>query len=156
MVADAFGVYRGWCRAAPSCLEYNPRGVPEGPLDIAALSCSVCRCSPQQHVIAEPTGYNPWSEKHVNARKAYDERLLSNTERAQVRKAKGDAEYRSRNYKKAYEHYTIALESTPDSHLLLANRCQAYLQVGRVELALADAQRALALAPDWAKGHYRL
>jgi len=107
-------------------------------------------------VIAEPTGYNPWSEKHVNARKAYDERLLSNTERAQVRKAKGDAEYRSRNYKKAYEHYTIALESTPDSHLLLANRCQAYLQVGRVELALADAQRALALAPDWAKGHYRL
>ena len=35
---DAFGLFRGWCRSAPSCLEYTPTSVPTGAAEIAPLT----------------------------------------------------------------------------------------------------------------------
>ena len=47
-------------------------------------------------------------------------------------------------------------QSTPDNHLILGNRCQTYLKVDKVPAALRDAERAVEIAPEWAKGQYRL
>jgi len=150
---DAFGLFRGWCRAAPSCLEYVPVAAPGGALDTRALACSRCRCQPQQHQAVDvgPAGYDPHSPEQVEARRPYDERLQSPEERAATRKARGDAAFRAKNYRTAYEHYTAALEATPSSLTLLGNRAQAYLKVGRHELARADAEAATTLAPSWPK-----
>jgi len=156
MVCDAFGLFRGWCRVVPSCLEYVPCGEPEGAWDTNALLCSRCRCLPQQHFACDAKGYDPHSEEQLRERRKYDERLLPAADRAAARKAKGDESYSKKNFRDAYQHYSVAIEADPTSHQLLGNRCQAYLKVGRLEPALEDAQRAVALAPEWPKGHYRL
>jgi tetratricopeptide (TPR) repeat protein len=155
MGRDAFGLFRGWCTRAPSCLEYVATGEPLDPADIAPLRCARCRYLPQEHVPAVEEGYDPNSEEHLAARRKHDARLLPPEERAAVFKANADAAFKERNYRTAYLEYTRAIEATPDNHLLLGNRCQAYLKVNRVDAALADAERVVALAPDWAKGHYR-
>jgi len=156
MVYDAFGLFRGWCRTVPGCLEYMPMGHPQGAWDTAALRCARCRMMPQQHHPTEAEGYDPNSEEQLAERRKYDERLQDPSKLAAARKAQGDAEFKAKNYRRAYQHYSVALEATPDSHVLLGNRCQTYLRVGRLELALADAERAVELAPDWPKGRYRL
>ena len=51
---------------------------------------------------------------------------------------------------------SVALEATPESHTILSNRCQTYLQVGKFDVALLDAERIVEVAPEWSKGHYRL
>lgn len=156
MVCDAFGQFRGWCRAAPNCLEYMPARAPEGPADTAAMRCSRCRCMPQQHVATAEAGYDPQSAEQLAARRQYDERLQPAEERAARHKADGDAAFKAKNFRTAYQHYTAALEATPDDHRVLSNRCQTYLRVSRHELALSDAERLVQLAPEWPKAHYRL
>ena len=69
--------------------------------------------------------------------------LLPPDERAARHKASADAAYCSHNFRSAYEGYTEALEATPSDAVLLANRCQAYLRVGRPALAREDAASAV-------------
>ena len=150
---DAFGLFRGWCRDRPSCLEYR---APSSPDDAQAGRCTTCGCLPQQHVPALAAGYDPQSAEQVASRSLYDASLLPPAERAARHKASADAAYSSRNFRSAYEGYTAALEATPSDAVLLANRCQAYLRAGRPALAREDAANAVRLRPDWAKAHYRL
>ncbi len=110
---------------------------------------------PQEHVATDSDGYDAQSVAHLAARRRHDPRLLAPEERAAKHKADADNAFRAKNYRTAYEHYSLALDATPDSHVLLSNRCQAYLKVGRHAAALADAERLVDLAPGWAKGHYR-
>ena len=124
--------------------------------DDSGVRCARCRCLPQEHVACKEEGYDPASQVHVAARRKYDPQLLPAEERAALFKARGDAAFKEKNFRTAYLEYTRAMEATPDNHVILANRCQAYLKVGKTDLALADAERAVALAPEWVKGHYRL
>jgi len=133
-----------------------PSGAPAGPADTRALQCSRCRCQPQQHHATSAEDYDPHSAGQVALRRSYDERLQSPAERAAARKARGDAAFKAGNFRTAYEHYSAAIQADADSHTLLGNRCQAYLKVGKLELARADALRATELAPRWPKGWYRL
>jgi Flp pilus assembly protein TadD len=153
---DAFGLFRGWCIRASGCLEYSAQGVAQDAADANPLRCSHCRCLPQEHVPAKADGYNPNSAEHLAERRKYDVRLLPPEERATIFKARADAAFRERNYRNAYLEYTKAIEATPYNHVLLGNRCQTYLKVGKVEAALLDAERAVDLAPEWPKAHYRL
>ena len=153
---DTFGCFRGWCKRNATCLEYVANGVPADAADIAALRCSHCRCLPQEHVPAIEEGYDPNSPEHLAARRQYDVRLLPPEERAAVYKGRADAAYKNRNYRTAYIEYTHAIEATPNSHVLVGNRCQTYIKLGKNEDALRDAERAVKLAPEWSKGRYRL
>ena len=156
MVLDAFGLFRGWCRDRPSCLEYRLGGAPSSADDAQAGRCTACGCLPQQHVPALAADYDPQSAEQVASRSLYDASLLPPVERAARHKASADAAFCSHNFRSAYEGYTAALEATPSDAVLLANRCQAYLRVGRPALARDDAASAVRLRPDWAKAHYRL
>lgn len=153
---DAFGLFRGWCTRASNCLEYTAQGVAQDAADANPLRCSHCRCLPQEHVPAKAEGYDPNSPEQLAERRKYDVRLLPPEERAAIFKGRADAAFKERNYRTAYLEYTKAIEATPDNHVLLGNRCQTYLKVGKVEAALRDAEQALQHAPDWPKGHYRL
>ena len=142
---DAFGLFRGHCLKEPSCLEYCTEGSPTGPLDTPQLRCSRCGCSPQDHA-------------PVSCRtEAHRERIEASqaTQAALAHKAAGDDAFRRRNFRTAYEEYGAALALTPDDAVLLSNRSLAYLQAGRLSPALADAERAAALAPGWSKAAYR-
>jgi len=109
----------------------------------------------REHVPACEKGYDPNSPEQLAARQKYDVRLLPPEERAAVFKERADAAFKQRNYRTAYLEYTRAIEATPDNHVLLGNRCQTYIKVDKREAALLDAERAISLAPDWGKGHYR-
>ena len=76
---DAFGLFRGWCRDRPSCLEYR---APSSPDDAQAGRCTTCGCLPQQHVPALAAGYDPKSAEQVASRSLYDASLLPPAERA--------------------------------------------------------------------------
>eukprot|EP00887_Chlorella_sp_A99_P005264 scaffold1.g5264.t1 len=78
--------------------------------------------------------------------------------RAEHLKQRGDAAIKDGNYRQAWERYTDAIAVKPDKqglHLLLGNRSLAYLKAGRHAEALADADAAAALAPQWHKVHWR-
>ena len=153
---DAFGLFRGWCRTSPSCLEYRvATEQPAGPADMRRLRCTRCQCLPQEHVATVKEGYNPHSERHYRERRRFDARLLSREDAIAHHKAAGDDAFRHKNFRTAYESYGEALALAPDDHVLLGNRSLAYLRVGRLTAALADAERAAALAPAWPKAAYR-
>ena len=147
---DAFGLFRGHCLKEPSCLEYCTEGSPTGPLDTPQLRCSRCGCSPQDHA--------PVSCRTEAHRERSRERIEASQDTAQAalaHKAAGDDAFRRRNFRTAYEEYGAALALTPDDAVLLSNRSLAYLRAGRLSPALADAERAAALAPSWSKAAYR-
>ena len=55
----------------------------------------------------------------------------------------------------ALKMYSQAIAGAETDHTLFGNRSAAYLALGLYEEALQDAQKAVALCPTWAKGHYR-
>ena len=156
LMRDTFGLYRGHCLREPSCLEYCTEGSPTGPLDTSQLCCSRCGCSPQEHAATAAEGTDDThSEAHRERNRARTEASHKNAQAALEHKAAGDDAFRRRNFRTAYEAYGSALALTPDDQVLLSNRSLAYLRAGRLGQALADAERAAALAPGWSKAAYR-
>ncbi|RLN90446.1 hypothetical protein BBJ28_00001307 [Nothophytophthora sp. Chile5] len=70
-------------------------------------------------------------------------------------KAKGNDAFARRRFQAATQFYSQAIELEPTSHLLYGNRAAAYHRLKKYELALADADAAVALHEPWVKGHYR-
>jgi len=68
---------------------------------------------------------------------------------------KANQKYTSRSYEEALELYNRAFSMTPYDHLVLGNRSITHLKSGSFKAALEDADLAVSLRPDWAKGHLR-
>ncbi|KAL6757507.1 hypothetical protein V8C86DRAFT_3026142 [Haematococcus lacustris] len=64
--------------------------------------------------------------------------------------------YRQHQYADAVALYSQALLLQPEDYTLLSNRAAAYLGQGYPDLALADAQQCVQLAPSWPKASFRL
>eukprot|EP00931_Biecheleriopsis_adriatica_P122780 TRINITY_DN97809_c0_g1_i1.p1 TRINITY_DN97809_c0_g1~~TRINITY_DN97809_c0_g1_i1.p1 ORF type:complete len:334 (-),score=80.05 TRINITY_DN97809_c0_g1_i1:96-1097(-) len=75
---------------------------------------------------------------------------------AEVRalKERGDEAYASRDYAKAAECYSEALEEVQDV-VVLSNRSASYSQRRRFDKALVDADKALKMEPCWARLYHR-
>ena len=56
----------------------------------------------------------------------------------------------------AIKMYSQAIAGDENDHTLFGNRSAAFLAVGLLEKALWDAEKAVKLKPDWAKGYYRM
>lgn len=69
-------------------------------------------------------------------------------------KDKGNAAFKAKEFDKAVEHFTDAIELN-ESHLLFSNRSGAYASLTLWKEALADAEKCVALNPTWAKGYGR-
>ena len=77
---------------------------------------------------------------------------------AEAAKAKGNGAFGRGDYAAALKHYSMAVRLSPagpDSHVYWANRSAAQAGVGDGTAALADANAALRLKPDYAKAHGR-
>lgn len=70
-------------------------------------------------------------------------------------KAKGNAAFKSANYKDAITWYTKALELDKTEETLYSNRAAAYSSIGDHKAALADADKTIELKPKWVKGYFR-
>ena len=76
--------------------------------------------------------------------------------KAEAARLEGNDAMRRRDYPAAFDCYTIALQSMPRDHLVLANRSQAALKLQHYSLAVRDAEAAISHGPAaWHKGHYR-
>ncbi|KAI9050166.1 hypothetical protein LZ554_006307 [Drepanopeziza brunnea f. sp. 'monogermtubi'] len=77
-------------------------------------------------------------------------------EEAEAFKAAGNKFYKAKQYRKAIEQYTKAVEAQPSSATYLSNRAAAYISNGEYVSALDDCTRADELDPDNAKILLRL
>ncbi|KAI5016570.1 hypothetical protein ZWY2020_006421 [Hordeum vulgare] len=71
-------------------------------------------------------------------------------------KARGNAAFSAGHFEEAAGHFGDAITLAPDNHILFSNRSVAYASLGRYKEVLVDADRTVALSPDWAKGYSRL
>ena len=55
----------------------------------------------------------------------------------------------------AIKHFTRAIELVPTNHVLFSNRSVAYAKQGEYQKALADAEEAVKLQPEWSKAYGR-
>ncbi|KAK9468779.1 hypothetical protein V1512DRAFT_269613 [Lipomyces arxii] len=77
-------------------------------------------------------------------------------EKAEVLKGEGNRFVAQRDYKAAIDAYTKAIALDPTNKIYYSNRAAAYSSSGQHELAVADAESALAIDVNYAKAYSRL
>lgn len=70
-------------------------------------------------------------------------------------KDQGNALFKAGNYLKAAALYTQAIKLDPSNPTLYSNRSAAFLNLVKLNKALADAEKTISLNPQWDKGHFR-
>ncbi|KAF3456947.1 hypothetical protein FNV43_RR01601 [Rhamnella rubrinervis] len=70
-------------------------------------------------------------------------------------KDKGNEYFKAGNYLKAAALYTQAIKQDPNNPTLYSNRAAAFLQLAKLNKALADAETTITLNPQWEKGYFR-
>ena len=75
---------------------------------------------------------------------------------AEELKQRGNELYKQQKYAEAIEQYGKALDFSIDDPVLLSNRSVAYWKLGDYGNALKDAQKCIAVKPDWVKGYLRM
>jgi len=74
---------------------------------------------------------------------------------AEGHKEAGNAAFKEGRYEQAAHHFSAAIKLDPHNAVLFSNRSGAYTSLGSYTEALADAERVVALQPEWAKGYSR-
>lgn len=70
-------------------------------------------------------------------------------------KEQGNEFFKAGNYLKAAALYTQAIKLDPQNATLYSNRAAAFLNLVKLNRALADAETTILLRPEWDKGHFR-
>lgn len=70
-------------------------------------------------------------------------------------KDKGNECFKEGNFLKAAALYTQAIKQDPNNSALYSNRAAAFLQLVKLNKALADAETTIQLSPEWEKGYFR-
>mmetsp|Transcript_12991 Transcript_12991/g.24781 ORF Transcript_12991/g.24781 Transcript_12991/m.24781 type:complete len:311 (+) Transcript_12991:181-1113(+) len=74
---------------------------------------------------------------------------------AEEMKEEGNTLYKSKEWLKAAAVYTKGIKMDPEHAVLYSNRSAAFLQLLKVQKALADAETCIKLRPTWEKGYFR-
>lgn len=80
---------------------------------------------------------------------------MSDKEKAQAAKAKGNTEFQAKNFKEAIKHFTEAISFDGSDHVFYSNRSACYASLEEYEKALTDGTKCVSLKPDWPKGYTR-
>ena len=84
---------------------------------------------------------------------------IKDEETAADLKVRGNECVKSGDHAVAIKLFTVAIERNPpkeELHLYHSNRSVCALSLKRFPMAIADAERCVALKPDWSKGYSRL
>ena len=55
----------------------------------------------------------------------------------------GTKAFTAKDYPKAIEHFSDAIKENPQDHTLYSNRSACYFNMGKAQLALADAEKCI-------------
>ena len=76
-------------------------------------------------------------------------------ETAEDWKLKGNALVKEKKYKEALDCYSKAIELDPNNPILYSNRSAMYLNLTEYDQAIADADKAISLKPEYGKAYLR-
>ncbi|XP_018324233.1 stress-induced-phosphoprotein 1 [Agrilus planipennis] len=79
----------------------------------------------------------------------------NHSQSAESYKEQGNAAIQRKAFEEAILHYTCAIKIDPQNSVLYSNRSFAFLKVQQYFLAMEDANEAIKLSPNWAKGYFR-
>ncbi|TPX33118.1 hypothetical protein SmJEL517_g03939 [Synchytrium microbalum] len=71
-------------------------------------------------------------------------------------KAQGNKAFSAGDFDTAIKAFSQAIELDTSNHVLYSNRSAAYASLKNYQKALEDAEKTVALKPDWAKGYSRV
>ncbi|CCG24152.1 Sti1 protein [Candida orthopsilosis Co 90-125] len=72
-------------------------------------------------------------------------------------KAEGNKYFAAKEFEKAIESFTKAIEASPEpNHVLYSNRSGSYASLKEYDQALKDAEECIKINPSWAKGYNRV
>ncbi|KAK6338727.1 Hsp90 cochaperone [Orbilia brochopaga] len=74
---------------------------------------------------------------------------------ADALKAQGNAAFAAKDFPKAIDFFTQAIEIDPSNHVLYSNRSGSHASLKQFDEALKDATRCTEIKPDWSKGWSR-
>ncbi|KAK6496874.1 Hsp90 cochaperone [Arthrobotrys musiformis] len=74
---------------------------------------------------------------------------------ADALKAQGNAAFSAKDFPKAIDFFTQAIELDPTNHVLFSNRSGSHASLKDFEEALKDATKCTEIKPDWSKGWSR-
>jgi stress-induced-phosphoprotein 1 len=75
---------------------------------------------------------------------------------AEELKADGNKAFQEKNYARAIELYTDAIDMDPQNHTLYSNRSGSYCASRKYAQAAADARKVIEIKADWPRGYTRL
>jgi len=81
--------------------------------------------------------------------------MASKKQQAEEFKNQGNKEYSNKNYQKAIDLYTKAINLDSSNHVFFSNRSAAYVGNNQLDKALADGDMCIKLNRNWAKGYFR-
>ena len=67
----------------------------------------------------------------------------------------GNEQFKAKNFDKAIEFYSKAIEENPSDHTVYGNRSASFHNLKKYDQALADGEKAISLKGDWSKGYQR-
>ncbi|KAF3932735.1 hypothetical protein ABW19_dt0204964 [Dactylella cylindrospora] len=70
-------------------------------------------------------------------------------------KAQGNAAFAAKDFNKAIDFFSQAIEIDPTNHVLFSNRSGSYASLKNFNRALEDATKCTEIKPDWSKGWSR-
>ena len=72
-----------------------------------------------------------------------------------TQKELGNEQFKAKNFDKAVEFYSTAIDETPTDHTIYGNRSACYFKLNSYQKAIDDAEKCIELKPDWSKGYQR-
>ena len=75
--------------------------------------------------------------------------------KAESAREEGNALFKEQKYPEAVERYTESIRRNPDDHRVYSNRAACYTKLTAFNEATKDAEKCIALKPDWSKGYTR-
>jgi stress-induced-phosphoprotein 1 len=72
-----------------------------------------------------------------------------------TQKELGAKAFGAKDYHKAIEHFTEAINENPADHTLYSNRSACYYNLNQYTKALEDGEKCIEVKSDWGKGYQR-
>ena len=103
--------------------------------------------SPQFHIFFHVFPYN----KEAGDRGIPEEKEVTEEDKkkGEAAKTEGNTHMKAKEYQKAIDEYTKAVEFNPKSEVYFCNRAAAYTNLNKFHEALDDCKKAIAINPDY-------
>ena len=105
-----------------------------------------------EHRTADTLKRKDDAEREIKDRKV---KAYLDPAKAEIAREEGNELFKQQKYPEAVERYTEAIKRDPEDHRVYANRAACYTKLTAFNEALKDAEKCIALKPDFPKGYTR-